>query len=205
MAAADAECYRFRGRPGVYMHHWTCRIWFVSSVSAVLAGCGSDCDDATRLDGDWSVTTSVVGDDWQITGFNTNNADPTVATSESLAEGALLAQVLTNGERTWTLQRDGASDDYRLRIEGQEFQARLVPQQGSCNAFDFDFEGTWNGAEGSAHLFALEGQLTFLGDEMTGEWKYSDSFTWDAEDRNGTIAIPAGVLSATRGATDSGL
>ena len=187
------------------MHPWTCRIWFVSAVSAVLTGCGSDCDDATRLDGDWSVTTSVVGDDWQITGFNTNNADPTVATSESLAEGALLAQVLTNGERTWTLQRDGASDDYRLRIEGQEFQARLVPQQGSCNAFDFDFEGTWNGAEGSAHLFSLEGQLTFLGDEMTGEWKYSDSFTWDAEDRNGTIAIPAGVLSATRGATDSGL
>ncbi|HCH64833.1 MAG: hypothetical protein CL927_04290 [Deltaproteobacteria bacterium] len=182
------------------MQRTICCFWWIGTLN----GCGSDCDDAARLDGEWSVSTSVVSDQWQANGFDTEDSDAAVAASESIEQSELLGELPVSGTRTWTIRRDGNSDDFMLRIDGQEFQSRMVPRQGACNAFDISFEGAWSGSSGSAHIFTYEGQLNFLGDEITGEWSYSDSFTWDERDRNGTIAIPVGVLSGVRGTADSG-
>lgn len=174
-----------------------------TAVFLVTTGCGSDCDDGTRLDGEWSVSARVVSDTWQITGFDTENADSETATGERLEQAELLNQLPVNGTRTWTLNRNGESDEYTLRIDGQEYTARLIPESTSCNLFDASFAGSWDGPDGSVHNFKFAGQLTFLGDAITGEWKYSDGFLWEERGRSGKIAIPAGVFDGARGTADT--
>lgn len=169
-----------------------------------LVGCGSDCDDTTRLDGDWTVDSRVSAETWQVSGFDTTASDDTTADAAAIDQADLLAQLLVNGTKTWSIARSGASDDYTLRVDGQEFDARLVPKKGACNAFDVDFTGTWAGDEGSSHNFTFDGQLTFLGDELTAAWQYSDNFSWEDRAATGTVAIPTGVFSATRASADSG-
>jgi|GEM_PF-3380241 len=167
-------------------------------------GCGSDCDDTTRLDGEWEVYSRVSSEAWQVSGFDTASTNETVAAEAALDQADLLRQLFVNGTTAWTLTRQGETDTYALRVNGQEFEARMVPKKGACNALDLDFAGTWSGSEGSTHNFKFEGQLTFLGDEITGDWKYTDNFSWDDRDAAGTVAIPEGVFSGSRGASDTG-
>ncbi len=177
----------------------------VVSVVVLSSGCGSDCDDTTRLDGDWTVASRVATEGWQVTGFDTENTDPETANTAKLDQARLLAQLPVNGTRTWQLARDGESDNYSLRIDGREYDARLISKKGTCNALELSFDGAWDGDEGSLHNFSFDGQLNFLGDEITGEWKYSDNFSWDDLDITGTVAIPSGVFSGTLAGADTGL
>jgi len=177
-------------------------IW-LATVPALWA-CGSDCEDTTRLDGDWSVTSRVADARWQISGFDTSSEDASVATEAAIEEAELLAQLVVNGSFLWNLRRDGTSDQYALRIDDQSYEARIVPRKGACNSFDIRFSGMWPGAEGSVHNFSFDGRMTFLGDELTGAWKYSDNFSWDDRGASGAVAIPSGVFTGTRAAADSG-
>ena len=173
-------------------------------IAGTMWGCGSDCDDTTRLDGDWQVSCRVADDSWQVSGFDTTSADDTIAAEAAIDQADLLAQLPVNGTSVWSIARSGSSDSYTLRVDGQEYEARMVPKKGACNAFDVDFSGAWQGDEGSVHNFTFDGQLTFLGDEITGAWKYSDNFSWDDREATGTVAIPSGVFSGTRDGADSG-
>ncbi len=186
------------------MQRWVCRVGLVWAFGSVLWGCGSDCSDTTRLDGAWAVSSRVVNENWQVSGFDTSSADPSDAARESLDQAALLAQLLVDGTRSWMINRDGESDAYTLRVDGQALQARMVPKKDSCNALNLSLAGGWNGSEGSSHELALEGLITFLGDELTGEWKYTDSFSWEDRGASGAVVIPAGIFTGTRGGADTG-
>lgn len=180
-------------------------LWMLTAaLGPLLGGCGSDCDETDRLDGEWAMDSRVSDDTWQVSGFDVDNTDETTAAEASLDQAALLGQLFVNGTSTWTLARSGESDRYALTIDGQEYDATLTPQKGACNALDLRFQGAWSGAEGSSHSFTYVGQLTFLGDEITGEWKYTDNFTWEDRAASGTVAIPQGVFSGTLGGRDSG-
>jgi len=174
------------------------------ALPALITGCGSDCDDIARLDGSWVVSSWVGGDDWQVSGFDTTSADVETAQQAAIDQASLLSQVFANGESQWELARKGDGDTFTLSIDNQAYDARMIEQKGACNALDLTFQGAWTGADSSIHTFKFVGEVTFLGDELTGTWKYTDSFTWDDADASGTVAIPTGVMTASRDASDSG-
>jgi len=173
-------------------------------IPALATGCGSDCDDAGRLDGTWTVSSWVQGEDWQVSGFDVDSADEATAQQAAVDQAALLSQVFVNGDTTWELARKGDGDTFTLSIDNQSFDARMVEQKGACNALDLTFQGAWTGADDSVHTFKFVGEVTFLGEDLTGTWKYTDSFTWDDPDASGTVAIPTGVMTASRDGSDTG-
>jgi hypothetical protein len=186
------------------MHRWVCQVGLVAAFGTGLSGCGSDCSDNARFDGEWSVSARVVNENWQVSGFDTDSADPAVAARASVDQASLLNQIVVNGTRTWMLTRTGESDNYSLRVDGQALQARMVPKKGACNSLDLSIAGAWDGSDGSLHDFTLEGLITFLGAEITGEWKYTDSFSWEDRGTNGAVAIPEGIFTGTRDGADTG-
>ncbi len=181
---------------------------FRCSLLVILAGfasaCGADCEDATRFDGVWSVSSHVSSANWQVSGFNVDAADTADAQAAENDQADLLAQLFVNGTEDWTLARDGTSKAARLTISGQSYDARLTEDEDACNSFKLTFQGTWNGNEGSLHTFKYDGTVTFLGDEMTGAWSYTDNFTWEDRAAQGSVAIPAGVFRAVLPGADSG-
>lgn len=174
------------------------------TLPALSVGCGSDCDETARFDGSWAVTSWVRGDDWQVSGFDTTAANEATAQQAVIDQTALLSQMFVNGSAQWDVARKGDGDTFTLSVDNQAYEARMVEQKGSCNALDLTFQGAWIGDSGSIHTFKFVGDIIFLGDELTGRWKYTDSFTWDEPDALGTVAIPTGVMTALRDGGDTG-
>jgi hypothetical protein len=180
-------------------------LWMGLMFLPVLAtGCGADCDDAGRFDGAWNVRSWVQGNNWQVSGFNTGSNDETTAQQAAVDQASLLTQLFVNGDTTWELARKGDGDTYTLAIDDQAFDARLVEQTDTCNALDLTFQGGWTGADDSVHTFRFIGSVTYLGDALTGTWKYSDNFTWDDPEASGSVVVPTGVMTASRSGSDTG-
>ena len=165
-------------------------------AALALAGCNNECDDPTRIEGQWAMFGNATSTDWQVTGF-------TEAEREAGDEAKLLNNVFANGWSTWDIRYTPGRDSYAIDIDGQTFEAKHSASEQSCNRIDLELAGIFVSDGGSIHDFAMEVEVVWTGDEMAGSWAYAD--TWTLDGRNGAINIPAGELHGSTGAAgDSG-
>ena len=163
---------------------------------ALLAACDSECDDPTRIDGQWAVFANATSSDWQVTGF-------TEAERTAGDQAELLSHVFPNGWSTWDIRYTPGRDRYSVEIDGQSFEATHSADKQSCNRIQLDLAGIYQAPEGSTHEFDMSTELVWTGDVLVGSYAYAGS--WALDDKNGDVRIPAGELRATQGsAPDTG-
>ena len=179
-------------------HRSVClRLAALSLSGLALAACDPDCSAPGRIDGDWLMAARSADDSWRVSGFTSDDD-----VEEQIAQAELLAQVIANGEREWTIKYVPGNDAYNLTIGGQRYVATATPSKDNCNDLALSVDGTWEGAQGSVHDFVLRADLVWSGDRLAGPFTYEDAWTWG--ERSGEIRMPGGELIGAPGEPDEG-
>ena len=155
---------------------------------AAIAGCDSDCGNPSRIDGDYEVWSNAVGDGVVFTGLEDDEATRT----------EILQAAFPNGASSWSITYVPANGKIDLVIdEDQPFTATYEESPDNCNAFSMQFSGMFISEAGANHQFTWQGDLVYMGGEITGTFSYSD--TWTHPDGQGSLEIPEGEIQAVLG------
>lgn len=153
------------------------------AISALAAACDADCGDPARMDGAWSTWSNVT--------------DASTVTGENL-EDYPFEEALFNGWTDWQLKWVPGAKSFQLAVDEEPFTATYAEEASSCNAFNLDFSGTWETAEGTRHDFRWEGNLRYYGDELGGTFSYADEwYTSGSGGASGTIVVPEAEFTAS--------
>ncbi len=176
-------------------------------VAPLAAGCGSDCADATRVNGTyamWHSITNLAADE----GGASVNADyPSY-------------QVFANGWSKWKLTYQSADGTLNADItdvaevqgdfnEGgalaQSYAGTLTSAEDNCNVFALHLEGDFETSADTVHTFVYDATLVYLGDHLNGTHAYSDTYVSSLDgstntggltgaegDANGTLQVEGG-------------
>jgi hypothetical protein len=157
---------------------------------AFLAACASECKDPSRINGTYSVFSSV------------STHDPEDA-------GEFPSYVpFYNGTRSWELRYVPDSGNFSVLIDGQQFEARYTEDDANCNRFELvlpkavysgDATEVGDTAEvTSTHTIAWTGELVWQGDALSGTYSATD--TWeDTEGNSGTMTVAGTVTGSLAG------
>lgn len=172
---------------------------------ALIAGCDSDCEDASRLNGEYAMWHSVLNAN-QEGGATMDEAYPSY-------------EVFVNGWSRWDLTWSASggtfaaaiSDVAELQSGGEAttpvtYDGTLTSRDDNCNAFDLALTGQFEAASGTTHDFAYTAELVYYGDDVAGHFTYED--TWSGADgASGALTGAAGDVYGvlqTDGAFDTG-
>lgn len=163
---------------------------------AALVGCDSDCEDASRIKGEYAMWHTVLNAG-QDGGATMDEAYPSYDVfvngwsrwniTWSAAGGTVQASVTDVLE----IQSDGEADE---AVEAQ-LAGTLVSQDDNCNVFDMALSGTYETAADTTHTFNYASRFVFYGDHIAGDYTYSD--TWEGLDSTG--APTSGYLENAAG------
>lgn len=175
-----------------------------AAVAAATTGCASECTDTTRLDGAWSISPSTTGTPAVVTGL-----DSLDDAAQQVAETSLLEGIFATGPHEWTVTgtADGGVD---VAVDGTTWSTPLKSSDTDCNVLSLALAGVWTAETGAVHTFQYDVELNYLGNELTGTWTWSDTYSWTEGDAapeggaTGTATITGGVLTATRAGSDTG-
>lgn len=164
------------------------RFLLLSSLAAAFAsGCDSECANSGRFDGQWAVWSYAIGDGATFTGIDE---------AEVVDRATVMQAAFPNGWSTWGMKYVPSDSAVALDVDGQRFDAEYEEDAGNCNVFAMAFSGQYTSEVVVTHAFDWTGELTFMGDHLTGTFSYSD--TWTSQDGlSGTFEIPSGELVAT--------
>lgn len=159
----------------------------VSLVVLLAAGCDSDCQDASRLNGTYAMWHS----------FTNVGAGGTVTPSEDYPSYTMFV----NGWSKWKVKASTTGGSFNTDItdfedemgdknEGtpstQPFSGDLSVVEANCNAFTLHIEGTFETTVDTEHTFVYDADLLYTGDHLNGSFTYSDSYVGTAEDGSAT-------------------
>lgn len=193
-------------------------------VVPLAAGCDADCDDAGRANATWAMFHQIL------------NAPPAAALDAGKAEATMSENyvsvsygIFANGWSRWDVTRNAGSGTASIvitdapELQGEAYPDGIVKRQqfddqpmksvaDNCNVFELDLSGDYPNPAGTTHTFEYKGTLTFLGDHLSGEFSYSDTFTGapdgGAEDSggadvaSGSIDGAVGEVTGTRSSAD---
>ena len=153
------------------------------TAGLLLAGCDPDCGNPARLDGNYDV--------WQ------NVADASTVSGENLSAYPYDDTVF-NGASAWNIKWVPGDSSFQLSINDQPFTgASYDESETGCNTFTLLFDGSYEAEPGSVHALTWEGELTWYGDELNGNYTYTDTWANDETGTSGTINVPDGVFVGT--------
>lgn len=170
---------------------------------AFLAGCDADCEDASRINGEYAMWHSVLNAN-QEGGATMDEAYPSY-------------EVFINGWSRWNLTWSASGGTVSAEItdvpelqsggEGasstpETFSGTLTSADDNCNVFNLDLSGDFTTASGSTHAFTYTAEMVFYGDNMSGTFAYDDTWSKPGEDgaapTSGQLAGASGDLQAVR-------
>lgn len=152
---------------------------------ALLIGCEAECQSDTRMNGDYAVWSYVTAPTEDLSGDNIADYP--------------WPGMFFNGWSEWTLEYVSGQGTVKLEIDDQPFTAEFQRPPEDCRDFTLDFEGTYLTGTGSTHSFQWSGELAYQGPHISGTWSYQDTWSDAAEDLSGSIVVPEGEISLTRG------
>jgi len=158
-------------------------------LTLLLAGCDPECEDNSRIDGEYVVNSHVSVPSNQLTGENLDNYP---------YDG-----IFVNGWSAWTMQYVPNRKSFQVNLDGQSFEADYAQDPDNCNAFVLTMEGTYTTDQGTTHSFLWTGDLVYMGVKLRGTFAYDDTWTDPATGDSGSISIPEGELLANP-ASESG-
>lgn len=163
---------------------------------AALVGCDSDCEDPSRIKGEYAMWHTVL---------NANQADGGGATMD---ENYPSYDVFVNGWSRWTLNWAEAGgqvtttildvaevqSDESAEATEAELSGTLTSQDDNCNVFDLGLNGTYDTTADTTHTFEYVASFVFYGDHIAGDFTYTD--TWEGVDSDGN-PVAGGLTGAT--------
>lgn len=152
---------------------------------ALLIGCEAECQSDTRMNGDYAVWSYVTAPTDELSG-------------ENLTEYPWPGMFF-NGWSEWTLEFVSGQGSVKLEIDDQPFTADFQRPPEDCRDFTLDFAGTYLTSAGSTHSFLWTGEMAYQGPHITGVWSYQDTWANTALDQSGSVVVPEGEISLTRG------
>ena len=80
-----------------------------------------------------------------------------------------------NGESSWELSWNSATNSATgVVIDDQAYTAQAEWDPALCGHFTLTFAGTYTGSDGSSHDFSTGGDFSVFGDQLEGEWNWSE-------------------------------
>ena len=101
------------------------------------------------------------------------------------------------------------------KVQRQQYDdVPMKPAADNCNVFTVELAGDYKNPAGTTHTFTYNATLTFLGDHLSGDFAYSDTFTGVLVDaaaddsgsgdvEEGNIDGAAGEVTGTRTSGDN--
>lgn len=154
-------------------------------VLALALGCESECQSDTRMNGDYAVWSYVTAPTDELSGENVADYP--------------WPGMFFNGWSVWSLEFVSGQGNVKLEIDDQPFTAEFFRAPEDCRDFTLDFAGTYLTTTGSTHAFEWHGDMAYQGPHLTGTWNYRDTWSNTGLDQSGSIDVPEGEISLTKG------
>ncbi|MFT4976615.1 MAG: hypothetical protein ACI8S6_002520 [Myxococcota bacterium] len=161
----------------------------IGALALFLIGCDPECDDTSRINGDYIVNSHVSVPSNEVTGDNLDSYP---------YDG-----IFFNGWSSWELQYVPGRQSFQVTLDGQSYEAAYTQDPDNCNAFTLEMAGTYNTELGTTHAFVWAGDLVYLGVKLQGTFTYSDTWTDPTEGTSGSITVPGGELLANPASSDT--
>ncbi len=148
-----------------------------------LGACNSECGDPTRVNGAWAVF-------HQVTNLGENG-------EASVDVGYPSYEVFVNGWSRWDLTWSAAENVTLAVTDASERQGTygesgkqtylgtMKSTEDNCNTMQLAFTGEFVTSSATTHAFDYTADLTFTGEELTGTFAYTDTWTASGEDGGG--------------------
>lgn len=150
-------------------------------LAVAAAGCDSDCDDPSRLNGRYATFSNISTPLDQVTGESVDSYP--------------WKHVFINGWSVWELKYIPKNSSFQVYVDEQPYTASFTPDANNCNSFELKFKGTYTADDGSAHQFKWDGALAYFGTHIGGTFTWQDDWS-GADGGSGSISIPEGEVTA---------
>jgi hypothetical protein len=154
----------------------------IGFLALALAGCDADCDNPSRIDGEYAMWSNITSSESEVSGDNTDDFP--------------LEEVFINGWSEWDLKYIPSQGAVQLDINGQPFDATYQQEIENCNQFSMSISGDYTTEVNSIHSFEWNGDMRYMGTHLSGTWNYSDSWSNNSDGTSGSLSVPAGELTA---------
>ena len=148
-----------------------------------LGACNSECGDPTRVNGTWAVFHQVVN----IPVDDEASVDAGYPSYEMFVNGWSRWDLTWSAAGNVTLAITDAAEAQGTYGEGgkQSFLGTMNAAEGNCNTMQLAFAGDFVTASATTHAFDYLADLTFTGDQLSGTFAYTDTWTATGEDGGG--------------------
>jgi hypothetical protein len=154
-------------------------------LSGFAVGCGPDCVEGERIDGDWRVTSVILTPEQALSGSNIEG--------HPMEAIPFLANI-----STWSMVYQGTGGTVDLVVDNIPHKGTLTADPEDCDAFtleirsrlaieDFDSDGDL--VSDTTHDFLWTGQLRYSGPRLAGTFSYQDEWTSQIDSEQGSISI----------------
>lgn len=162
----------------------------IGAIVLMLVGCDPECDDTSRINGNYIVNSHVSVPTNEVTGSN--------------LEDYPYDDIFVNGWSRWEMMYVPGRQAFQVNLDGQAYEAEYTQDPDNCNAFTLTMSGTYTTEEGTAHAFEWVGDLVYLGVKLRGTYTYSDTWNNPSTGDAGSITIPQGEMLANPASMDTG-
>jgi len=170
------------------------RLFAILMGLTFISGCGTPCNDPTRINGDWLVRTALNTPIESMIGINIEG--------HPIEDASILAPTMP-----WSTLFRGSTQQVELKIGPDKHFAEYTKDPEDCDAFQLTVNSLYQVKEldegglvssGTEHDFLYEAKLRYTGPRITGTFRYQDEWASLVDDDIGSLTVQKADFVATQ-------